>query len=304
MKAMAFAAPGPPEVLRLMELADPQAGDGEVRVRVRAAGVQPADYAVRRSGWAPPGATISYPQIPGNECAGVIDQVGEGVSGFAAGDEVIGFRVLGCYAELVTVSAEQVVRKPPGMPWAAAGALSASGQTAHTGLQTLGVGPGDTVLIHAAAGGVGTVAVQLARLWGATVIGTASERNHDYLRALGAIPVAYGEGLVERVRAVALGGVDVIVDGIGGAALRDSLALVADRSRAGTFVAHDLADELGIRKLFSQRSAARLAALAALCEQGRLRIHVSRTFPLREAAAAHRLGETGHARGKLALLVE
>jgi NADPH:quinone reductase-like Zn-dependent oxidoreductase len=304
MKAMAFAAPGSPEVLRLMEFADPQAGRGEVRVRVRAAGVQPADYAVRQSGWAPPGATLRFPQIPGNEFAGVIDQLGEGVEDFAVGDEVLGFRVLTCYAELVTASAEQVVRKPPGMDWAVAGALSASGQTAHTSLQTLGIGPGDTVLIHAAAGGVGTVAVQLARLWGATVIGTASERNHDYLRSLGAIPVAYGAGMVERVRAVAPGSVDVVVDGIGGEALRDSLALVADKGRIGTLVAHDLAEQLGVRKLFSQRSAARLAELAALHEQGELQIHIGRRFPLREAAEAHRQGETGHGRGKLVLVVD
>ena len=135
------------------------------------------------------------PLIPGNEFAGVVERVGDGVGDFEPGDEVIGFRVLGCYAELAVTSAEQMVQKPPAMPWAQAGSLSSSGQTAHRALERLGLEAGQTILIHAAAGGVGTMAVQIARDRGATVIGTASERNHDYLRGLGAIPVAYGNGL-------------------------------------------------------------------------------------------------------------
>lgn len=302
MRAAAFASPGPPEVLEVVELPDPHAGPGEVRVRVHAAGAQPADVAVRRSGWAPPGATVTLPQVVGNEFAGVVDEVGEGVTRFAPGDAVLGFRTLGSAAELVTAPAAQVVHKPAEVPWVVAGALSASGQTAHTALQALGVGEGDTVLVHAAAGGVGTVAVQLARLEGATVVGTASERNHAYLRSLGAIPVTYGAGLVERVREVAPQGVDVALDAIGGEALAASLELVEDPDRIGTLVDFEAAQRLGVRALRTDRSAARLTELVALVADGRLRITVSQTFPLERAADAHRAVESGHVRGKVVIV--
>lgn len=303
MRAAAFPSFGPPDVLQEMELENPQAGPGQVRVRVKAAGVQPLDLAVR-GGYTPPGAAIRFPQIVGNEFAGVIDQAGEGVSGFTVGSEVLGFRMLGCYAEFVVVGADQIAAKPTGMPWESAGALSASGQTAHTALQALGVGQGDTVLIHAAAGGVGSVAVQLARAWGATVIGTASERNHEYLRSLGAIPVVYGEGLVDRVRALAPIGVDAAFDAIGGDALHVSAELVKDPGRIGTIVDFGLAEKLGVRSIRSQRSSARLAELVELYVQGKLRIHISKSFPLREAAEAHREVETGHVRGKIVLTID
>lgn len=303
MKAAGIHTFGPPEVLRFIEADTPRAGAGEVRVRVKAAGVQPADVAARR-GWTPPGATIHFPQILGNEFAGIVDQAGEGVVGLAAGDEVIGFRVLGCYAEYVVVSGSQVAIKPRNMPWEVAGALSASGQTAHTALRELGVGQGDTVLIHAAAGGVGSIAVQLAAAWGAKVIGTASERNHDYLRSLGAIPVRYGEGLVERVRALAPEGVDAALDAAGDDALSASVRLVADKTRVGTIVAFELGQRLGVRLLRSQRSAARLAELADLYVQGKLNVHVRQTFPLSAAADAHREVESGHGRGKVVLTVD
>ncbi|GIJ26787.1 hypothetical protein Vqi01_19490 [Micromonospora qiuiae] len=199
-------------------------------MRVRAAGVQPFDCAVR-AGWTPPGTPPGFPRIPGNEFAGVVDQIGEGVTGIAVGTEVLGFDLLNAYAEHVVVPAGHVTAKPAGMPWEVAGGFSAAAQTAHIALRELNVGKGDTVLIHGAAGAVGTVAVQLAVQWGATVIGTAREVNHDYLRSLGAIPVAYGDGLLERVRAVAPDGVDAALDGAGGEALAVSLALVADAHR-------------------------------------------------------------------------
>ena len=299
MRAAAFTEFGGPEVLRLMDLPDPQPGPGQVRVRVKAAGVQPADLAVRQ-GWAPPGASISFPQIPGNEFAGVVDQ---GAAGWAPGDDVLGFTTLTAYAELVVVPADQLVRKPASMPWQVAGSLSASGQTAHRALELLKVGPGDTVLIHAAAGGVGSMAVQLARLAGATVIGTASPANHDYLRDLGAIPVAYGEGLVDRVREVAPGGVDVVIDAVGGDALRASVELVDNRDRIGTLVAYDLADELGVRWLRGARTAARLGELVRLWEQAKLAVHVRATYPLERAADAHLDVGSRHGAGKVVLLV-
>lgn len=303
MKAMAFSTFGPPEVLRLTELVEPQAGAGEVRVRIKAAGVMPYDYGVR-SGWTPAGYTMTFPEVPGNEFAGIIDQVGEGVTGFSVGDEVLGFNMLKCYAEYVAVKSDQIVIKPENMPWEVAGGFSGNGQGAHLALTALGSLEGDTVLIHGAAGGLGTFAIQLAKLWGAaTVIGTASESNHDYLRSLGAIPVSYGEGLVDRVRAVAQGGVDAALDVAGPEALRASMELVKNKERIRTMVSFDLANELGIRPIIGTRTATRLAVLCDLYAKGKLHIHIRKVFPLDQAASAHREVESRHGRGKVVLTV-
>lgn len=301
MKAMAVTTFGPPEVLTLMEMETPSAGPGTVRVRVKAAGVLPFDCGVREG-------TISYvrnkalPIIPGNEFAGVIDQVGEEVEGFEAGMEVLGFSLFNSYAEYIVVSADQIVKKPPHMPWEIAGGLSGNGQGAHMALKAIGIKHGDTVIIHGAAGGFGTWACQLAKGWGArTVIGTASGANHDYLRSLGVIPVHYGEGLVERVRAIAPQGVDAALDAAGAESLRASVELVPDKKRIRTMVASETADELGVPALEGTRSAARLQELTDLYEEGAIRIHLRQTFPLALAEEAHRLVETGHGRGKVVL---
>lgn len=301
MRAAAFSEFGGPEVLRLMELPDPEAGPGQVRIRVRAAGVQPIDCAVRR-GFQQPGTTITFPAVPGNEFAGVIDQVGEGVSNLVVGAEVLGFGRLNASAELLAVAADQVVAKPSRMPWAIAGGFTAGAQTAHIALTELAIGPDDTLLVHGAAGAVGTVAVQLGVRAGARVIGTASESNQDYVRSLGATPLVYGADLVERVRA--LGGVTTALDGAGGAALAASLELVADRSRILTLVEHERASELGIRVTPNARSAARLAGLVALYDAGELAVHLRATLPLEQAADAHRLVETGHGAGKVVLTID
>ncbi|MFF7726115.1 NADP-dependent oxidoreductase [Streptomyces sp. NPDC008001] len=302
MKAAVFQEFGGPEVLKTEEVETPRPGAGEVRVRVKAAGVQAYDTAVR-AGWTPPNTTLSFPQTVGNDFAGVVDELGEGVTEFAVGDEVLGWAILSCYAEYLVVSAEQVVAKPAGMPWEVAGAFSASAQTAHTALQALEIGAGDTLLVHAAAGGVGTIAVQLARVLGATAIGTASERNHEYLRSLGATPVTYGEGLADRVRELAPGGVTAALDGIGGDALDVSVELVKDKNRIATLVDFGRVEELGVRAVFSQRAKERLAELTALYAEGKLRVEVSKTFPLEQAADAHREMETGHVRGKIVITV-
>jgi NADPH:quinone reductase-like Zn-dependent oxidoreductase len=241
--------------------------------------------------------------VPGNEFAGVVDQVGAEVTGVRPGDEVIGNCRLNAYAEYVVVPAAAVTAKPASMPWDEAGGFPAAVMTPHIALEEMGVGPGDTLLVHAAAGGVGTVAVQLARIAGATVIGTASERNHEYVRSLGATPVAYGEGLEERVRALAPDGVDAALDGAGGHALEVSLNLVKDRSRIITLVEHGRAAELGVRITPDRRSAARVAEAARFYDEGRLRIHVRGAFPLDRAADAHREVATGHGRGKVVLEV-
>lgn len=300
MRAAIFSEYGGPEVLRVSEVDTPRAGAGQVRVRVRAAGVQPYDLAVR-AGWTPPGWTRPLPRIPGNEFAGVVDEVGAGVTGVSAGAEVLGFGQLQAYAEYLVVPADHVTAKPEAMPWEVAGGFTAGAQTASLALEALSVGSGDVLVVHGAAGAVGTMAVQLAARSGARVVGTAAPDNHDYLRELGATPVAYGEGLVERLRPF---GVTVALDGAGGAALDASLALVADRGRILTLVDHERAAELGVRVVEGVRSAGRLAALADLYAKGELRFHVRHTYPLERAADAHRALESGHGRGKIVLLVD
>ncbi len=281
-------------MLRVLDVPEPHAGPGEVRVRVRAAGVQPYDAAVR-AGWEPPGVALGRPRVPGNEFAGVVDE------GPGAGTEVLGFSTLRSYAEYVVVPADQVTPKPPGMPWEVAGGFTAGAQTAGIAVEELGIGPGDTLLVHGAAGAVGTVAVQLARLAGAAVVGTASAANQDYLRALGATPVVYGDGLADRLREHAP---TAALDGAGGAAFDVSLELVGDRRRILTLVEHARAAAEGVLVTPAKRSAARLAGLAARYADGTLGFHVRRTFDLAHAADAHREIETGHGRGKLVLTLE
>jgi NADPH:quinone reductase-like Zn-dependent oxidoreductase len=300
MWAAGFTEHGGPEVLRLIELATPRAGAGQVRVRVRTAGVQPYDCAVR-AGWTPPGVGPELPKVPGNEFAGVVDEIGAGVVDVAVGAEVLGFGQLGAYAEHVVVPADQVTAKPAGMPWEVAGGFSAAAQTAHIALGEIRPAPGETVLVHGAAGAVGGVAVQLAISAGATVVGTARPANHGYLRDLGAVPVAYGDGLAGRLKEAAPRGYDAVLDGAGGVALDLSLDLVADRRRILTLVDHGRADELGISVTPAARSRERLAALAARDD---LRFHVRGAYPLARAADAHREVETGHGRGKVVLLVD
>ncbi|MGH3713269.1 MAG: NADP-dependent oxidoreductase [Micromonosporaceae bacterium] len=301
MKAAAYHEYGPPEVLQLVDLPDPVPGPGELRVRVKAAGVQPFDVKLRGGGVGT--IDVRFPAVPGNEFAGVVDAVGEGVDGVAVGDEVLGFGSAGCAAELVVAPAANAVPKPAEMPWEVAGALSASGQTALMALQALQVGAGDTVLVHAAAGGVGSMAVQLARAWGATVIGTASPANHDFLRSLGATPVSYGAGMVDAVRAVAPDGVDAALDCIGGDALAQCVELCDHRDRIGTLVAYDEAKRLGAVGISGKATGARLAELVELWRRGALAVHVRAAYPLAEAAGAHRDVETGHGRGKVVILV-
>jgi enoyl reductase len=301
-KAVIFSEYGSADVLRLVEAEPPRPGPGQVRVQVKSAGVQPFDC-LFRSGETRAWVSARFPQRLGNEFAGVVDEVGEGVESLRPGDAVLGWAMLSAYAEHVVVNTEQVVRKPSGLSWAEAGVLSASGQTASAALDELKVCEGDTVLIHAAAGGVGTFAVQLARARGAYVIGTSSPRNHDFLHALGATPVAYGEGLTERVRAVAPRGVDAALIATGTLeALHTSLALAVDPARVGILAYQPAAEGLGVRRLSTQRSTDRLGALVRLHQEGGLRAVIQQRYPLTEAAEAHRVLETGHVRGKLVLI--
>lgn len=298
-RAVAFQRYGDPSVLQIVDLPEPHAGPGQLRVLVRAAGVQPFDCAFRRGdlqGFLP----ATFPQTLGNDFAGTVDEVGSHVTGFGIGAHVLGFCTVTAHAEMVVIDATDVVHRPPTLPWPVAGGLSASGQTAWNALRDLDVRPGETLLVHAAAGGVGTVAVQLAREWGATVIGTASARNHPYLASLGSTPVSYGPGLVERVRALTPR-VDVVLDCIDGDAVRASLELGVAPDRIGTIADHAAVQRYGVRRPGGVRTAANLRELVALHQAGRLRLPVHAAFPLDRAADAHREVETGHVRGKVVL---
>jgi NADPH:quinone reductase-like Zn-dependent oxidoreductase len=299
MEAIFFEQFGGPEVLQLGDIGEPHAGPGQVRIAVRAAGVNPMDHAIR-NGYLAQVFPTTFPAIPGNEAAGVVDEVGKGVTGVAVGDEVLGIATSGSYAEYALLGV--LAAKPAGLSWAQAAALPVAGITARRDLDLLAVTAGDTLLIHGAAGGVGTIAVQLAVARGATVIGTASPANHDYLRGLGAVPVAYGDGLVDRVRQVAPHGIDAVYDVAGKGALPDSIELRGGTSRILT-IADPGGPELGIpmSNSFPPDAAQNLAELAAQVADGKVRVVITDDLPLVDAAKAMQLNETGHGHGKIVL---
>lgn len=300
MRAAVFDRFGPPDVLHVVHLPDPQPGPGEVRVRVLAAGVQPFDVAVRQGNM--PWAKVEFPQTIGQEYAGVIDALGEGVRDLAVGDPVLGSTMLNGNAELVVVAAGNVVRKPRDVDFPTAAALVAAAQTASGALLELGVGEGDILLVHAAAGSVGTVATQLARLAGATVIGSASPDNHDRVRRQGAVPVTYGPGLVAEVRALELWPT-VALDCAGAEAIAQSVRLGVALDRIGTIVDDKASAEHGTRVVRAGRDPKRLAQVIELAARGAVRMPVH-AFPLAEVADAHRAVESRHSHGKVVLIIE
>ncbi|WP_305782434.1 NADP-dependent oxidoreductase [Symbioplanes lichenis] len=289
MRAVVFDRFGGPGVLRVAELPDPEPGPGEVRVRVAAAGVQPFDVAVRQG--VMPGLPIVFPQRIGQEYAGVVEK-----GDLPIGTPVLGSTMLSGHATHVVVPVANAVPKPEHLDFATAAGMVAAAQTASGALLELDVTTGDVLLVHAAAGSVGTLAVQLARKAGATVIGTASPGNHDYLRSLGALPVAYGEGLVEAVRALGRK-VTVALDAAGGEAVAQSIALGVPGERVGTIVDDAAAAGHGARVVRAGRDPERLAAVVA---QPDLVLPI-RGYPLDEVAAAHAAVESRHGRGKVVL---
>jgi NADPH:quinone reductase-like Zn-dependent oxidoreductase len=306
VKAIAISQYGGPERLTPLQLPDPRVGPDTVLVRARAAGVNPVDWMVRE-GYLDDLFPTHFPLVPGWDLAGVVEAVGPAVVGFAVGDEVIGYARRdeiqhGTYAELVPAPERVLADKPVRASWAEAGGLPLAGLTAYQALRAIGVTDGDTVLVHAAAGGVGHLAVQLARAFGAErVIGTASERNHDFVRSLGAEPVTYGDGLVDRVRALAPDGVDAAFDLFGGEALGASAQLLTDPERLASIADPVAVNELGGSYIFCKPASGDLSVLAGLVDAGRLTVHVERTFPLAEAARAQELVREGHVRGKVVL---
>jgi NADPH:quinone reductase-like Zn-dependent oxidoreductase len=300
MEAIVFEQFGGPEVLRSREIDAPHAGPGQVRIKVLAAGVNPMDYKIRR-GWFEAMMPTTFPAVPGLEVAGVVDEAGEGAE-FAVGDEVVGWAATGGYAQHALLG--NAVRKPAGVSWEQAVAVPVAGETSQRVLDALGVKSGETLLLHGAAGAVGAVAVQLAVAAGVMVIGTASEANHEYLRSLGATPVAYGEGLVERVRAVAPA-VDAVFDAAGQGGLKESIELRGGTERIITIAdmgAGELGVEVSVGGTEPEVVKGWLSKQLQLAADGKLTVRIAETFPLAEAAKAQEISESGHAKGKLVLL--
>lgn len=311
--AVLATAYGGPENLALVEVDVPEPGPGEVTVSVLACGVNPADIKSYSGAFGTDPAAL--PKRLGFEAAGVVTAVGPDAVGpegpIAIGDEVIAFRISGAYAGDVVVPASAVIRKPAALDWPQAAGLMLTGATAVHLLTATDVHEGDTVLIHGGSGGVGLMAVQLAILRGAQVIATASEKRHGQLEELGAEPVVYGDGLLERVQALAPDGIDVALDLVGtDEALATSLALVADRDRIATIANFTDAPAAGIKVLgggpgadpgTEVRDGARIP-LAHHAGDGSLIVHLGATFPLDEVVEAHRLQLSGTATGKIVLL--
>ncbi len=312
--AIVATAFGGPEVLSMVEVAVGPPGPGQVQVEVRAAGVNPVDYKVYSGARGDDPSLL--PMRLGREASGVVTAVGQGATGpaggqFQPGDEVIGYPVDGAYATEIVAPASSVLPKPAALSFEQASGLMLTGATAFHALTVTNVTKGDTIVVHGAAGGVGLMVVQLAVHIGARVIGTAGESGHAYLRQFGAEPVVYGDGLVERIRELAPGGVDAAIDTVGTTeAIDTSLALVPDRSRIVTIAAFQRGLELGIKVIGGApgadpgtevRSAARLDLLR-LVEEDKLRVVVAAIYPLFEAADAHRALQVGHTHGKIILV--
>jgi NADPH:quinone reductase-like Zn-dependent oxidoreductase len=301
MRAVQFEEYGGPDVLHVAEVPEPHAGAGQVRIAVRAVGINPIDYKIR-SGQTSGGRPLAGPRITALDAAGVVDEVGDGITDVRVGDEVFGPAVGGAAAEY-TLLHEWAV-KPSGLSFEQAASLPVPVETSLRSFRLVGINAGDTVLVNGAAGGVGGSAVQLARAEGAgTVVGTASEANHDYLRSLGVIPTTYGDGLVERVRELAPQGVDLAFDTAGRGVLPALVELTGDPDKVVTIASPDAA-EYGVQLSGSKDQASAWDALgrtAELFEQGRFSPPQTQSFPFEQAAEAHRLLETGHVRGKLVL---
>ena len=303
MKAVRFDNYGDIDVLNVVEVPDPVPGPGEVLVRVKAAGISPGETMIRK-GFLDAMWPATFPSGQGGDLAGVVEQTGQGVDDWHAGDEVIGFTDnRASHAELVAVPAENLTPRPAAVPWDAAGALFGAGSTAWASMRAVGVSSGDVVVISGAAGGVGTLAVQLARNAGATVIGLASEPHHDWLRDHGAIPVTYGDGVAQRIREAAGGRVDAVIDTYGSGYVDLAIELGVPPERINTTIDYQAAGRTGAKTEGSAAgaSAAVLAELAQLIADGELEIPIADTYPLEQVRDAYRELEQRHTLGKIVL---
>ncbi|MGV9339401.1 NADP-dependent oxidoreductase [Streptomyces sp. NPDC003688] len=307
MKAISYRRYGGPEVLEYGERPEPKLGPDQVLVRVRAAAVNPVDWKCRE-GYLDPILETVFPVITGWDMSGVVVRPGASVPEYEEGDEVIGyvredFLSLGTFAEYVAAPVRTLAPKPGALSFEEAAGLPLAGLTAYQCVVTvLGVKRGETLLVHAAAGGVGSLAVQLGVHLGARVIGTASERNHAFVRTLGGEPVSYGEGLAERVRGIAPEGVDAVFDTIGGETLKISANLLAPGGRLVSIADPEVV-KYGGRYWFVRPDAEDLTKLSQLADQGVVSVHVEKVFPLEETAEAQKLSAGHHARGKIVVRV-
>lgn len=298
-----FSQYGDTDVLSLVDIPAPSPESGQVRIAVRAAGINPIDWKTMQ-GLMREEFTLALPAGLGTDVAGVVDYVGAEVTEFRAGDAVMGVSLTPSFAEFALADPASLIKKPEAINWEVAGSVAGAGGTAYTVLNKLGVHATDTLLIHAAAGGVGTFAVQLAVARGARVIGTASQSNFDYLRSMGAEPVAYGDGLFDRVHAIAPRGVDAVLDASGRGEIPLSIALAGGPERVLTLVAFDAA-AAGIQVHVGGPGNEQVPALreiVSLIEQGRLSVPIWRTYPLAQTAAALDTSRSGHLHGKIVIL--
>lgn len=299
MRALQFTAYGGPQALTWSDAPVPHAGPGQIRIAVRAASVNPIDWK-RLTGAMSGGQPPAGPEYLGNDAAGVVDEVGEGVAGVSVGDDVFG-RGQGTQAESAVLDAWAA--KPPSVDWAVAAAAGVAGETSERGLRLLGVKTGDTIFVDGGAGGVGAVAVQMAVARGARVIASASEANQGYLREIGAVPVLYGEGVADRVRAAAGGRVGAVFDVAGKTPVEELVSLVPVPSQVLS-IANFAAGQAGARVTGGGADSRHMQALAEVAEllaRNKLVIKVQ-TFPFDRAAEAYRISQGGHVRGKLVLV--
>jgi NADPH:quinone reductase-like Zn-dependent oxidoreductase len=304
MKAVRFDKYGGLDVLEVREVDDPLAGPEQVLVAIKAAGLNPGEVAIRE-GYLDARFPATFPSGEGTDLAGVVQAVGEGVGAFAAGNEVLGWtEERASHAQLVVVPADQLTAKPTAVPWEVAGSLFVVAFAADASVQAVAPQAGETVVVSAAAGGVGSVAVQLARATGATVIGLAGEHNHDWLRNHDVVPVTYGDGQAERIREASGGTVDAFIDTFGGGYVDLAIELGVSPDRINTIADFEAVERLGVhgQGTHAIANAERLAELAGMVADGSLEIPIARTFPLEQVRDAYRELEQRHTHGKIVLL--
>ncbi len=303
-RAVRFDEYGGIDVLQVVEVEDPVPGPGQLLVRVKAAGINPGEAKIRQ-GMLHERWPATFPSGQGSDLAGVVEAVGDGVDAFAPGDEVIGFTDdRASQAELAVIGAEHATRRPAGVPWEVAGALFVAGATASAATRAVSPTAGDTVVVSGAAGGVGSIAVQLLRRTGATVIGLASEANHEWLRGHGVTPATYGDGVAERIREAAPDGVDAFIDTVGAPYVALALELGVAPDRIDTIADFDAVAKHGVKAdgNAAGASAQTLAELASLIDEGALEIPIAATYPLDQVRDAYTELERNHTRGKIVLL--
>jgi NADPH:quinone reductase-like Zn-dependent oxidoreductase len=302
-KAVRFDQYGDVDVLNVVEVPDPVPGDGEVLVRVKAAGINPGEAAIR-SGALHERWPATFPSGEGSDLAGVVERLGPSADGFQPGDEVIGFtHDRSSHAELVTVPETQVARRPAGVAWEAAGALFVAGTTAWAAVRAVSISSGDIVVVSGAAGGVGSIAVQLARRAGARVIGLASEPHHEWLWGHGVTPVTYGNGVADRVRGAANGRIDAFIDTFGSGYVDLAITLGVAPQRIDTIVDWEAATRHGVLtdgNIVGTRTDV-LAELAQRIVDRELEVPIARVYPLEQVRDAYRELEQRHTLGKIVL---